>query len=153
MTLQEQLDTFKNLDTLNGICILGRSAWTYANIRPKPKQSTTFGNGHAYTPQKVKDYVEQLNNQLHHNWSDYTPFENSVKLLVVFSFPFLKKETVERFKTTRPDVDNLMKPVQDSLKKLLKDDNQIVYPEVVKIHSENEFVFVKLIEIDYKGIK
>ena len=59
----------------------------------------------------------------------------------------------DRFKTTRPDVDNLMKPVQDSLKKLLKDDNQIVYPEVVKIHSENEFVFVKLIEIDYKGIK
>lgn len=145
------IDKLKDLDTLNTVCKIGRSSWTHADIRPKPKQSTTFGHGHAYIKKDVKEYIENLNNQLFHNWSDYTPFDCPVKILVVFSFPFLKKETVERFKPTQPDVDNLMKPVQDSLKKILKNDSQIVYPEVIKIHSSNQFVFLKVMEVSYLG--
>ena len=144
------LQSIAKLETLAEFASIGRSIYSFAQLRPKPKQSVAFGKGRAFTPTKTRHYVEDLKNQLNQNWSANDTFTGPVKVQVIFSYEFLKKERVKKFKITRPDVDNLMKPVQDSLQRVLVDDSQIALLEVMKIHSENHFIFVKIFEINYR---
>ena len=138
------------LDSFIDFYSIGRSCYSYALIRPTPKQSVQFGKGFAFTPTKVRQYLQELKNQLNQNWSSDIKLNGAIKAQVVFSYKFLQKEKVIRFKTTRPDIDNLLKPLNDSLSLVLEDDAQIAALETHKIHSEFEFIYIKLQEITYK---
>ena len=86
----------------------------------------------------------------------YEPLENrvSVKIVAYFSIPKnTSKKMTEKMldgsvsPTKKPDIDNIVKIVLDSLNKMaFKDDNQITKLEVEKIYSEKERVYIKVEE-------
>lgn len=88
---------------------------------------TKFG---AYTPKQSKDYLKCCIDHLQTQWQNDT-LGGAVKLVVVFVHPRpqrLKNEGPRVAKTTKPDVDNLLKMFMDacSYAKIWRDDNQVV---------------------------
>lgn len=122
--------------------------------KARPRVNTCTGV--AYTPTKTKDYeclVEQ------YFWLKYPrskPIEGRVKVTIVAHFP-LPKQASKKDKeqmllgniapTKKPDIDNIVKIILDSLNKIaFKDDNQITKMEVEKVYDEEEKVYVKIEE-------
>ena len=97
------------------------TVWAWAAVTPKPKQSTTFGGGHAFTSVTVRDYVKTLRTDLKTDFRreaarkvvDYA----QIRITVIFAFPFRKNDEYEDWllMNVRPDVDNLLKPLLDVL--------------------------------------
>ena len=78
-------------------------------------------------------------------------FEKDVplNLSVTFFYAIKKKKRWGYWKTSRPDLDNLMKNLQDYMTKLryYEDDNQIVWIEAKKFHSERNRIEIEITEV------
>ena len=78
-------------------------------------------------------------------------FEKNVplKLSVTFFYAIKQKKRWWQWKTSRPDLDNLMKNLQDYLTKLryYADDSQIVWLESKKFHSEKNKIEIEITEV------
>ena len=78
-------------------------------------------------------------------------FEKDVplKLSVTFFYAIKQKKRWWQWKTSRPDLDNLMKNLQDYMTKLryYEDDNQIVWIEAKKFHSERNRIEIEITEV------
>lgn len=85
---------------------------------PVAKQSTKFTKtGHAYQPQKIAEYkkiVELLIKQQLPN--NFVPFNEPVEATYSFIFPDKKRNG---YKATRPDIDNLMKAINDVIEPMI----------------------------------
>ncbi|WP_442773996.1 RusA family crossover junction endodeoxyribonuclease, partial [Lactococcus hircilactis] len=78
-------------------------------------------------------------------------FEKDVplKLSVTFFYAIKQKKRWWKWKTSRPDLDNLMKNSQDYMTKLryYEDDSQIVWLEAKKFHSEKNKIEIEITEV------
>ena len=91
------------------------------NIRPLAHQSFRIGrNGIKYKPKKVKDYqniiqiltIEQLPKDFNIIPSGSTIFVNYIEYVYAYPKSFSKKKKMEMvYKTTKPDLDNIIKEV------------------------------------------
>ena len=125
-------------------------------ITGKARPRVNTYTGQAYTPQKTKDYENLVKQYFKLKYPKYEPLANrvSVKIIAYFSIPknTSKKMTLEMLDgnispTKKPDIDNIVKIVLDSLNKMaFKDDNQITKLEVEKTYSEKERVYIKIEE-------
>lgn len=107
-----------------------------------------------YTPTKTKDYEELVQQYFLLKYPRYIPLENRirVKIIAYFSIPkgTNKKNTEEMLMgnispTKKPDIDNIIKIILDSLNKLaFKDDNQITKLDIEKVYGEEEKVYVEI---------
>ena len=104
----------------------------------------------AYTPQPTKDYEDLVKQYFFIKYPKYIPIEGRVSVKITAFFPIpsntSKKNTTLMLEniispTKKPDIDNIVKIILDSLNKLaFKDDNQITRLEVEKKYSNIEKV-------------
>lgn len=119
----------------------------YLRIRPKPKQRPRFSNGHTYTPRETQDYENQVRfmvkSQMDQN--GWEPFQDHASMEVWFTFG---RKEFKKYHNSRPDIDNLLKAVQDALNGVLYRDDSIIteisarkyygYESAIMIKAEGE---------------
>ena len=126
----------------------------------RPKFSTINGHAKAYDPEKsrnYKAYVRLLATQAM-NDSGFTMIEGPCCLSIDAYFEVPKSKSKKfreaalsglEYPTKKPDIDNIIKAIQDALNGLAyKDDALIVRLHTVKLYSEIPRVEVSLIEWD-----
>ena len=78
-------------------------------------------------------------------------FEKNVplKLSVTFFYAIKQKKRWWQWKTSRPDLDNLMKNLQDYMTKLryYSDDSQIVWLEAKKVNDEKNRIEIEITDV------
>lgn len=126
----------------------------------RPKFSTINGHARAYDPEKsrnYKAYVKMLATQAMKD-SGFAMIEGPCVLRIDAYFEVPKSKSKKfreaalsglEYPTKKPDIDNIIKAIQDALNGLAyKDDALIVKLGVVKLYSEIPRVEVTLIEWD-----
>lgn len=73
-----------------------------------------------------------------------------IKLSVTYTYAIKAKKRWWKWKTSRPDLDNLMKNLQDYMTKLgyYHDDSQIVWLEAKKFHGEKNKIEIEITEVE-----
>ena len=109
-------------------------------LKPKAHQSTRFARGRCFKPAEVVAYQNAIGISCRLAMAKHKVkiTEDPLKCEIVFTFKG-KKE----FHTSRPDVDNLVKPVFDSMNGILyKDDSQIVELKVRKEYGAEDMIYI-----------
>lgn len=131
----------------------------------KPKQSTRFrrmGNFiGTYTPSDVKEYANKVKDKFKEFievFPNFTPYEKAIELHLTVGFEVpksLSKKKTEQClagyisPTVKPDCDNIVKQIADSLNGLAYlDDKQIVWLTVRKKYAEKPYVRIEINEFD-----
>lgn len=125
-------------------------------ITGKARPRLNSYTGQVYTPTKTKDYELLVKQYFKLKYPKSEVFEGRlfVKIIAFFKVPknTTKKERNEiaegkKSPTKKPDIDNIVKIILDSLNKVcFKDDNQITKIEVEKVYSEEEKIYVRIEE-------
>jgi Holliday junction resolvase RusA-like endonuclease len=113
--------------------------------KPQPKQRPRFSKGHVYTPKETLDY-EKLVRVLYISKGGKL-HENALKMRVV-AYYHIKGKKIGEYKTSRPDLSNIVKSIEDGLNGIAyKDDSQIVILEAEKRYAERNYVKVEITEL------
>lgn len=120
----------------------------------RPRLNTYTGI--VYTPTKTKDYETLVEQYFLLKYPKFKMLEGTIKVSIVayFSIPKnTKKSDINEMldnnisPTKKPDIDNIVKAVLDSMNKFaFKDDNQITKLEVEKIYSLEDKIYIKIEE-------
>lgn len=120
----------------------------------RPRLNTYTGI--VYTPTKTKDYETLIEQYFLLKYPKFKILEGRIKVNIVayFSIPKTinktnKKEMLDDniSPTKKPDIDNIVKAVLDSMNKFaFKDDNQITSLEVEKKYSLDDKIYIKIQE-------
>lgn len=130
---------------------------------PIPKQSVQLGRGtsgvfRGYVPKRIKDYCTFLACWWKQNYKKRIQV-GPIELKVVYCFPY--KEADYPFNTrvkfilnmNRVDVENLTKPLCDSMHNIVfKDDKQVVLLHVLKIRNKVPGIAVQINLLNQKII-
>ena len=142
----------KMLECWEGAVRVVRTIYLQVEETPQAKQSTQFGRGRSWTPKKKVEYIKRLSSSFseQHNGSILL---GQLRLTVVYCFPWTAKQKPFRqlgwsFTDHTVDLDNLLKPLKDSLKGVvLRDDSQIVEVRTRKIRYVVGMLAVRIDEI------
>lgn len=112
--------------------------------------------GVVYTPTRTKDYESLVEQYFLLKYPRYKALEGRIKVNIIayFSIPkTTKKADINEMlennisPTKKPDIDNIVKAILDSMNKFaFKDDNQITKLEVEKKYAIEDKVYVKIEE-------
>ena len=112
--------------------------------------------GIVYTPTRTKDYESLVEQYFLLKYPRFKVLEGRIKVSIIayFSIPkTTKKADINEMlennisPTKKPDIDNIVKAILDSMNKFaFKDDNQITKLEVEKKYSIEDKVYVKIEE-------
>ena len=112
--------------------------------------------GVVYTPTRTKDYESLVEQYFLLKYPRFKALEGRIKVSIIayFSIPkTTKKADINEMlennisPTKKPDIDNIVKAILDSMNKFaFKDDNQITKLEVEKKYSLEDKVYVKIEE-------
>ena len=112
--------------------------------------------GVVYTPTRTKDYEPLVEQYFLLKYPRFKVLEGRIKVSIIayFSIPkTTKKADINEMlennisPTKKPDIDNIVKSILDSMNKFaFKDDNQITKLEVEKKYSLEDKVYVKIEE-------
>ena len=112
--------------------------------------------GVVYTPTRTKDYESLVEQYFLLKYPRFKVLEGRLKVSIIsfFSIPkTTKKADINEMlennisPTKKPDIDNIVKSILDSMNKFaFKDDNQITKLEVEKKYSIEDKVYVKIEE-------
>ena len=112
--------------------------------------------GVVYTPKRTKDYESLVEQYFLLKYPRFKALEGRIKINIIayFSIPkTTKKADINEMlennisPTKKPDIDNIVKSILDSMNKFaFKDDNQITKLEVEKKYSIEDKVYVKIEE-------
>ena len=112
--------------------------------------------GVVYTPKRTKDYESLVEQYFLLKYPRFKVLEGRIKVSIIayFSIPkTTKKADINEMlennisPTKKPDIDNIVKSILDSMNKFaFKDDNQITKLEVEKKYSLEDKVYVKIEE-------
>lgn len=112
--------------------------------------------GIVYTPTKTKDYETLVEQYFLLKYPKFKIIEGRLKVSIIayFSIPkATKKSDINKMldnnisPTKKPDIDNIVKVVLDSMNKFaFKDDNQITKLDVEKKYSLEDKVYIKIEE-------
>lgn len=125
-------------------------------ITGKGRPRVNSYTGIVYTPTKTKDYECLLEQYFLLKYPKFKTLEGRIKVEIkaYFSIPKSAKKTDEKqmlenkiSPTKKPDIDNIVKVILDSMNKFaFKDDTQITKLEVEKIYAKEEKVVIKIEE-------
>lgn len=120
----------------------------------RPRLNTYTGI--VYTPVKTKDYETLVEEYFLLKYPKFKILEGRIKVSIVAYFAVpksTKKSDIEKMlensisPTKKPDIDNIVKVVLDSMNKFaFKDDNQITKLDVEKKYSIEEKIYIKIEE-------
>ena len=112
--------------------------------------------GVVYTPTKTKDYESLVEQYFLLKYPRFKTLEGRIKVSIIayFSIPkATKKSDINEMlennisPTKKPDIDNIVKAVLDSMNKFaFKDDNQITKLEVEKKYALEDKIYIKIEE-------
>ena len=112
--------------------------------------------GAVYTPTRTKDYESLVEQYFLLKYPSFKILEGRIKVNIIayFSIPkTTKKSEINEMldnnisPTKKPDIDNIVKVVLDSMNKFaFRDDNQITKLEVEKKYALEDKVYVKIEE-------
>lgn len=112
--------------------------------------------GVVYTPTRTKDYESLVEQYFLLKYPRFKALEGRIKINIIayFSIPkTTKKSDINEMlennisPTKKPDIDNIVKAILDSMNKFaFKDDNQITKLEVEKKYAIEDKVYVKIEE-------
>ena len=112
--------------------------------------------GVVYTPTKTKDYESLVEQYFLLKYPRFKVLEGRIKVSIIayFSIPkTTKKADINEMlennisPTKKPDIDNIVKSILDSMNKFaFKDDTQVTKLEVEKKYSIEDKVYVKIEE-------
>lgn len=112
--------------------------------------------GVVYTPTKTKDYESLVEQYFLLKYPRFKTLEGRIKVSIIayFSIPkTTKKSDINEMldnnisPTKKPDIDNIVKAVLDSMNKFaFKDDNQITKLEVEKKYALEDKIYIKIEE-------
>lgn len=112
--------------------------------------------GVVYTPTRTKDYESLVEQYFLLKYPRFKALEGRIKVNIIayFSIPkTTKKSDINEMlennisPTKKPDIDNIVKAILDSMNKFaFKDDNQITKLEVEKKYAIEDKVYVKIEE-------
>ena len=110
--------------------------------------------GVVYTPTKTKDYESLVEQYFLLKYPRFKILEGRIKVSIIayFSIPkATKKSDINEMldnnisPTKKPDIDNIVKAVLDSMNKFaFKDDNQITKLEVEKKYALEDKIYIKI---------
>ncbi len=129
-------------------------------IEPKPKLRPRFfarGNFRGtYTPKKTKDYEQELALKCL-PYKPPVPLSSALKVTLTFGMPIPKSFSKKKRQaivdgilhhTKKPDLDNLIKAVCDSLNGIFfEDDKQIVSLSADKFYNDTPFIRIQILEV------
>ena len=120
----------------------------------RPRLNTYTGS--VYMPTKTKDYETLVEQYFLLKYPKFKVLEGRLKVSIVAYFEIpksTKKSDVGEMlennisPTKKPDIDNVVKVVLDSMNKFaFRDDTQITKLEVEKVYSLEEKIFIKIEE-------
>ena len=128
-------------------------------IYPQAKQSTRFtvikGNRkYAYTDTRKREYMNALRLYIMSHPPE-RKLQGALSLTTIFVFPYPKsfpkyKRTGMYPKITKPDLDNLLKPLKDSMKGIIYDDDAQIaeHKQVGKYYDEQARIEIIVEEIE-----
>ena len=100
-------------------------------------------SGHLFTPEKQRDYAEAIGN-IAASRMEGEPYSGPVlmQLRATYSVPESwpqKKKDAARWKTSKPDCDNIVKLAKDAMTKIVyRDDAQVVKVVAEKVYGQPE---------------
>ena len=110
--------------------------------------------GVVYTPTRTKDYESLVEQYFLLKYPRFKVLEGRIKVSIIayFSIPkATKKSDINEMldnnisPTKKPDIDNIVKAVLDSMNKFaFKDDNQITKLEVEKKYALEDKIYIKI---------
>lgn len=110
------------------------------DLKPEAKQRPRFNRttGRAYTAEKTRKFENAVNALAKEHVSE--PLNGAVSLSIVFVAPRLKAEpksqAERKYKTSRPDLSNLIKSLEDGLEgALFNNDAQVVKLSAEKVYA------------------
>ena len=115
--------------------------------------------GHAYTPQKTKDYELLVRSCYESQVGDFQfTAKKPLEVLIEAEFQIPKStskkkaaEMVDTFHTSRPDADNVAKAILDAIQGVcFPEDSAVSVLTVVKTYSNDPCVYVHIREIPWK---
>ncbi len=112
----------------------------------QPKERPRFWNGEAHTADKTRSYEAYVKNYCYkeHIQRMTGPIAVIIKIKKKVTHP----KRYNRFKATRPDIDNLIKSVLDGLNGVAyQDDGQIVMLHAQKEYSDHDCVEIMIMNI------
>lgn len=111
------------------------------------KVSIKSGKPIFYEPSELKEARAKLTAYLG-RYTPYTPFSSAVRLTVKWCFP-KGKRTQGKYKTTKPDTDNLQKLLKDVMTdlKFWKDDALVASEIVEKFWANPPGIFIRIEEL------
>lgn len=123
-------------------------------IRPEAKQSAIHGGGKTWISPKKMLYVNNLKFCITSQYKGPL-LSGPIRLTVCYCFKWPKYGKVKQrhkvfnvfwdFFTSRPDIDNLTKPLQDALSgTVCSDDSQVVDLRAQKLYWEENLIVLKL---------
>ena len=112
--------------------------------------------GVVYTPTRTKDYESLVEQYFLLKYPRFKALEGRIKINIIayFSIPkTTKKADINEMlennisPTKKPDIDNIVKSILDSMNKFaFKDDNQITKLEVEKKYALEDKIYIKIEE-------
>ena len=112
--------------------------------------------GVVYTPTRTKDYESLIEQYFLLKYPRFKALEGRIKINIIayFSIPkTTKKADINEMlennisPTKKPDIDNIVKSILDSMNKFaFKDDNQITKLEVEKKYALEDKIYIKIEE-------
>ena len=127
-----------------------------AKIIGKGRPRLNSYSGQVYTPTRTKDYESLVEQYFLLKYPRYKTMEGRAKVTIVANFEVPKSTSKTQREsmlgnsispTKKPDIDNIVKIVLDSMNKFaFKDDTQITKIEVEKVYAEEEKLYVKIEE-------
>lgn len=115
--------------------------------RPVPKARPRVARGHAYTPQRTKDYEELV--RIAYKIAHGTKIDGAVymKIRVVYKAP--KKSLLCHNRTKKPDLDNIAKSIMDGLNGIAyEDDSQVSFLQIEKVYGGEDYTIIEVSEAE-----
>ncbi len=122
--------------------------------KARPRMNTRTGR--AYTPSKTKNYEYFLRQWFIRKYPNFKQLESRVKVTIVAYFDIPKSTSKKKedemligkiSPTKKPDIDNIVKIILDTMNKFaFKDDTQVTKMEVEKKYNQTPKIYVKIEE-------
>ena len=123
------------------------------NIKPVPASRPRVTKFGTYIANPYKDYKATLKALILIDKTRKEISEKPIFLRTYFTFEKPKswsqiKKSNANYHTSKPDTDNLVKAVKDSLSGIIyKDDSQVSYLDAHKLYGEKNNIFVEVFEL------
>lgn len=114
--------------------------------KPKAKERPRFSNGRVYTPKNTKDFENLIKLEAAKYFK--TPLTGPISCSILFYSANKNKKLDGKFKTTRPDLDNMGKAVLDALNGIAYiDDGQVAVLTMQKRYYHRDAINVVISQL------